>query len=58
MNDFNKPIISTNELRYLKTEFIGNLYCVSLVDSSGYGIVKGYGTTVVDAINDMHSALV
>ncbi len=50
--------INTNKLKHLKIEFIGVTYSASLVDASGIEIVKGYGNTEVEAINDLHSILI
>lgn len=50
--------VDINQLRHIQFEHIKNEYIVSLVDSTGYEIVKGYGSTVIEAINDLHSGLV
>lgn len=50
--------INTNELKHLKVEFVGVTYIACLVDASGLEIVKGYGDTVIDAMNDLHSNLI
>lgn len=47
-----------NHLKHLKFERIDDTYIVSLNDLSGYTITKGYGNTIIDAINDMHSNLI
>lgn len=47
-----------NHLKYLKFEVINNIHIVSLNDTKGYTIIKGYGDTVVEAVNDMHNNLI
>lgn len=47
-----------NHLKYLKFEVINDIHVVSLNDTSGYTIIKGYGDTVIDAINDMHHNII
>ncbi len=50
--------VDTDQLKHLKFEVSNSEYTVSLLDSTGYEIVKGYGNTVIEAINDLHSCLV
>ena len=45
-------------LKYLKFEMDNGKYTVTLNDLSGYDIVKGYGNTITEAINDMHRGLI
>ncbi|EAR01700.1 hypothetical protein FB2170_14268 [Maribacter sp. HTCC2170] len=45
-------------LKYLKFEINNGSYTVSLNDLSGYDIVRGYGNTIIEAINDMHRGLI
>lgn len=49
--------IPASELENLKFEYYNNEYVVALVDAQGNEIIKGYGSSVVDAINDMHRNL-
>lgn len=60
MNTLNEigEYVDTDQLKHLKFELSSSKYTVSLVDSTGYEIVKGYGNTVIEAINDLHSCLV
>lgn len=48
---------NTGQLEHLKFELINNQHVATLVDSTGYEIVKGYGDTAIEAINDLHSTL-
>lgn len=48
---------NANQLKHLRFEKINNEHVVSLIDSTGYEIVKGYGSTPIEAINDLHSTL-
>ena len=50
--------IDLNQLKFLKVEKRKNEYVVTLVDGTGYEILKGYGITSIEAINDLHSNLV
>ncbi len=50
--------IDIDQLKHLQVQHNNDEYIVSLVDSKGYEIVKGYGHTVIEAINDLHSCLV
>jgi len=60
MNSINEieDYIDVNQLKHIKVEYFKNEYSVSLVDSTGYEIVKGYGSTVIESINNLHSCLV
>jgi hypothetical protein len=50
--------LNINELQFIKIDKFINSYCVSLIDKEEYEIIKGYGSTVVEAINDMHDNLI
>ncbi len=60
MNKLNiiEEYVCTAHFKHLKVEVSNRKYTVLLVDSTGYEITKGYGTTVVEAINDLHSCLI
>ena len=45
-------------LKYLKFEMDNGTYSATLNDLSGHDIVRGYGKTIIEAINDMHSCLI
>ncbi len=47
-------LISTIEFQHLKFEQKNDEHIVSLVDAEGYQITRGYGTTIAEAINDLH----
>ena len=51
-------ILSQADLKHLKFEMRKDEYIVTLIDQSEYEIIKGYGQSIVDAINDMHSNLI
>ncbi len=45
-------------LKYLKFEMDNGIYTVTLNDLSEHDIVRGYGNTIIEAINDMHGGLI
>lgn len=47
-----------DKLEHLKISVSNGEYEVSLIDTSNYEIVRGYGKTIIEAINDLHSNLV
>jgi len=47
----------TDQFKHLKFEKLNNEHVVTLIDSKGYEIVKGYGSTQIEAMNDLHSTL-
>lgn len=51
-------IIETNSIEHLKFEEINGEHIVSLIDTTNFVILKGYGETMVEAINDLHSNLI
>jgi len=50
-------LINISELDYLKWEYSNDEYIVSLIDLQGYIIIRGYGISIIEAINDLHSNL-
>ena len=51
-------MVNPIHLKYLKFEMDKGMYIVTLNDLSGYDIVRGYGNTIIEAINDMHRGLI
>lgn len=49
--------IYLNQLRHLKFKKIDEEYVAILIDSKGHEIIKGFGNSTIEAINDLHSAL-
>ena len=49
--------INPFELEHLKIEVLNSKYVVALIDMSGNEILKGYGVTIIEAINNLHSTL-
>lgn len=47
-----------NQFKYLKVIAEKNRYTVTLIDNQEYEILKGYGNTALEAINDLHSNLI
>lgn len=45
------------QLEHLKFEKNADECVVTLVDSNGYEIIKGYGKIAIEALNDLHSTL-
>ncbi|WP_157614247.1 hypothetical protein [Pseudotamlana agarivorans] len=50
--------INLSELKNLRFEYIKNEYVVTLVDNLGFEILKGYGISITEAINDLHQNLI
>jgi len=50
--------VSVIEFEHLKFENQRDQHMVTLVDSEGFEIVKGYGKSIADAINDLHHNLI
>ncbi|WP_109434006.1 hypothetical protein [Aquimarina sp. AU119] len=48
---------NTNQFKYLRFEVSNNEYVVSLTDPKGYEIIRGFGNSFIEAINDLHSSL-
>jgi len=45
-------------LKHLKFEYVSSEYVVTLVDNKGYEILRGYGNSIIEAINDLHHNLI
>jgi len=50
--------INIIELEHLILEIEKGEHIVTLVDAKGYKIIRGYGKSTVEAINDMHHNLI
>ncbi|MBM1107802.1 hypothetical protein JQC67_16720 [Aurantibacter crassamenti] len=50
--------LNTNQLKFLKIYRSSESYGVSLVDNEEFEITKGYGSTIIEALNDMHENLI
>ena len=50
-------MINTNLIKNIKFQVLNGKYIVSLIDLQGYEILKGYGNTIEEAINDLHCNL-
>lgn len=46
------------ELEHLMLEVKKGEYIVTLVDATGYKIIRGYGKCAIEALNDMHHNLI
>ena len=46
------------KLKHIKIEFINQEYIATLTDLKGFEIIKGYGLSTIDAINDLHKKLI
>ena len=51
------PYLNLTQLKHLKFDYRHEKYIASLIDVSGYVILKGYGETMMDALNDLHHNL-
>ncbi len=54
----NELFIEVRQMKHLKFEKLNGEHIVTLIDNSGFEMVKGYGETVVEALNDLHSNLI
>ncbi|WP_026932615.1 hypothetical protein [Christiangramia echinicola] len=45
------------ELQHIKWEYIEQEYVATLIDTDGFEILKGYGLSIIKAINDLHNNL-
>lgn len=57
LDKMNLTDIVLGELKHLKFEQYEGQHIVSLVDLTGFEIIRGYGATMVEAMNDLHSTL-
>jgi len=46
-----------NQLEHVWFELTYHEYVVSLIDASGYEIVRGFGNSKIEVINDLHCSL-
>lgn len=50
--------ININDLKNIKVTLENNQYTAVLVDGEGFDIIRGFGSTPTEAINDLHSNLI
>lgn len=50
--------IEIQALKHLRFEKSTDEYIVTLIDKTGFEILKGYGKTTAEAINDLHQNLI
>lgn len=50
--------IGIEELQHIKFEFIKQEYVATIIDTDGFEILKGYGLSIIKAINDLHNNLI
>ena len=50
-------LVEINELENITCVKKGDDFIVSLVDESGYAVLRGIGSTPKDALNDLHKNL-
>lgn len=50
--------LNIGQLKFIKIDQLEESYCASLVDNKEFEIIKGYGATVAEAINDMHHGMI
>ena len=59
LNIIEQEIINKSiHLKYLRFEMDNGSYTATLNDLSGHDIVRGYGKSIIEAINDMHRGLI
>ena len=57
-DDCFNEILFREDFNHLKFDRNENEYVVTLIDQKGYEILKGYGRSTIEAINDMHNKLI
>lgn len=50
--------LNIGQLKFIKIYQLEESFCASLVDHKEFEIIKGYGPTVAEAINDMHHGII
>lgn len=50
--------IQAEELSHIRVSETENGFVVALTDTEGFEIVRGFGETITDALNDLHSNLI
>lgn len=50
--------INQSDLKHLRFENLNNKHIAILVDQQEYEILKGYGNSKSEALNDLHSNLI
>ena len=50
--------INQSKLKHLRFENINNEHIAILIDQQEYEILKGYGNSPIEALNDLHSNLI
>ncbi len=50
--------INPMDLKHLRIEVLNSEYTVALTDLDGIEILKGYGNSIEEAINDLHHNLI
>ncbi len=53
-----QDLLSLKELEYIQFERLGIQYIAILVDPKGFKIIKGYGLSPEEALNDLHKNLI
>jgi hypothetical protein len=46
------------DLKYLKFQTQKEIHLVTLIDLQGYEVLKEYGSTPTEALNDLHNNLI
>ncbi len=57
LNIVDVAVIDVFQLKNLKIELNNSEYSIALIDKGSYEIVKGYGITIEEAMNDLHHRL-
>ena len=50
--------VQLSKFKHIKFELENDEHIVSLVDAEGCEILKGYGNSIIEAMNDMHHNLI
>ena len=53
-----KEYVNLTDFEHLMLEIEKREHIVTLIDAKGYKIIRGYGKSTIEAINDMHHNLI
>lgn len=58
MIETQESTIHAHELKNIRITEVDNGFSATLIDNDGFEIVRGFGQTITEALNDLHSNLI